>query len=121
MYKSLKAVTAIAIIGSVMGCSTAQRASDVDGVRVSVAPYLKMSCKELATEQNSLIRQAESLGAQVDSEYRSDKNAELVAWVLFAPAAFFIDGNQESASELASLKGQLTAVQDAQKVNECTD
>ena len=68
-----------------------------------------------------LIKQAEAIGAQVDTEYRSDKNVELAAWILFAPAAFFMDGNAESASELASIKGQLEAVADAQKVNECAD
>lgn len=121
MLKVLKATVALAALATVIGCSTAQRASEVQAVRVSVAPYLKMSCKELATEQNSLVREAQALGATVDSEYRSDKNAELVAWVLFAPAAFFIDGNQESASKLASIKGQVDAVQEAQKVNECSD
>ena len=117
-YQTSFVIMALAIV---IGCSTAQRSSEVQAVRVSVAPYLKMSCKELATEQNTLIREAESLGATVDSEYRSDKNAELVAWVLFAPAAFFIDGNQESAAKLASIKGQVDAVQEAQKINECAD
>ena len=102
-------------------CSTAQKSSEVQSVKVSVAPYLKMSCKELSTEQTNLVRQAESLGAQGDREYQSDKNAELVTWILFAPAAFWIDGNAENAGRLASVKGQLDAVTDAMKVNKCID
>lgn len=121
MKNIIRSVVLAGLATTLVACSSAQRASDVDAARISVAPYLKLSCKELATEQTSLVRQAEALGARVDSEYRSDKNAELVAWVLFAPAAFWIDGNQESAGELASLKGQLNAVQEAQKVNECAD
>tara|TARA_B110000908_G_C10141581_1_gene397035 strand:- start:709 stop:1068 length:360 start_codon:yes stop_codon:yes gene_type:complete len=102
-------------------CSTAQKSSEVQSIKFSVAPYLKMDCKELATEQSSLFKDAQALGAQVDKDYQSDKNAELVTWILFAPAAFWLDGNAEGAGRLASVKGQLEAVQDAMKVNKCVD
>ncbi len=102
-----------------VSCSSAQKATEVNATRVSVAPYIKMNCQELATEMNDLVRAAEAAGAQVDSEYRSDKNAELAAWILFAPAAFWISGNQEETAKLASIKGQLEAVQEAQKINSC--
>ena len=105
----------------ISSCSTAQKASEVQSIKVSVAPYLKMSCKELSTEQNSLVVKAQSLGAQVDSERQSDKNKELAAWILFAPAALLMEGNAESASQLASVKGQLEAVSDAMKVNGCVN
>lgn len=103
------------------GCSSAQKASEVNAARVSVVPYLSMDCKALATEQTSLYRQAEALGAQVDAEYNQDKGAELAAWILFAPAALLLDGNAESTAELSSIKGQLVAVQEAQKANQCTN
>ena len=103
----------------IVGCSSAQKSSEVRATVVSVAPYLKMDCKELASESNALVSKAQSLGAQVDSEYQSDKNVELVTWILFAPAAFFLDGNAESAAELANIRGQLQAVQEAQKINQC--
>lgn len=103
-----------------IGCSTAQRASDVSAVRIPVAPYLKMNCKELSTEQNLLLKEAQSITSQVDASYKSDKTAELVTWILFAPAAFMIDGNQEEAAKLAGVKGQLEAIQEAMKINECT-
>ncbi|MDA1356738.1 MAG: hypothetical protein O3A94_10790 [Proteobacteria bacterium] len=103
------------------GCSSAQKASEVQSVRMPIAPYLKMSCKELASEQSNLVREAQAAGAEVDAAYDSDKTAELVAWILFAPAALMLEGNQAQASRLASTKGQLEAVQEAQKVNKCTD
>ncbi len=102
-----------------VSCSSAQKATEVNATRVSIAPYIKMDCQELATEMNALVTAAEAAGAQVDAEYRSDKNAELVTWILFAPAAFWISGNQEETAKLASIKGQLEAVQEAQKVNSC--
>ena len=33
--------------------------------------------------------------------------------------AFWISGNQEETAKLASIKGQLEAVQEAQKINSC--
>jgi hypothetical protein len=109
------------LLGNLLSCSTAQKATEVQSVRIPVAPYLKLSCKELATEQNALVREAEAAGAQVDSTHDSDQAAVLVTWLLFWPAAFLIEGNQEEASRLASIKGQLEAVSEAQKINDCTD
>ena len=101
-------------------CSSAQKASEVSSVRMPVAPYLKMDCKELATEMSSLSREAESVRSLVDSTYSDDKAKEAVAWILFAPAALFMDGNQQETGKLAALKGQIEAVQEAQRINKCT-
>ena len=109
------------LLGNLLSCSTAQKATEVQSVRIPVAPYLKLSCKELATEQSTLIRDAEAAGAQVDSTHDSDQAAVIVSWILFWPAAFFIEGNQEEASKLASIKGQLESVTEAQKINDCTN
>ena len=113
----------IAIVGLVslalVGCSSAKKSGDVSAVNVSVAPYLKMDCKELATEQSALVTQAEAARTTVDKKYDEDKTKEVITWLLFAPAAFFMDGNAEESAKLANMKGQLVAVQDAMKVNKC--
>ena len=110
----------LASILILVGCSNAQKSSEVTSIRIPIAPYLKMDCKELATEQNQLAREAELLRDQVDDAYDSDKNTEIVTWLLFAPAAFFLDGNSEEAAKLASVKGQLEAVREAQQINKCS-
>lgn len=102
------------------GCSNAQKASEVSSIRMPVAPYLKMDCNELASEMTVLVKDAEVLRSQVDSSYESDKTKEAVTWLLFAPAAFFMDGNAEETGRLATLKGQIEAVQEAQKINKCS-
>jgi hypothetical protein len=116
MNKILPLLAATLVLG---GCSSAQKASEVQSVRAPIAPYLKMSCKELATEQTILIRDSGAATASVDAAYDSDKTAELVTWILFAPAALALEGNQAEASKLAAIKGQLEAVQEAQKINKC--
>ena len=119
MNKSLitAAFLSLTLVG---GCSSAQKASEVSSVRMPVAPFRKMDCKELATEMSSLTKEAESARSQVDSAYSSDKTKEAVAWILFAPAALLMDGNQQETGKLAALKGQIEAVQEAQKINKCS-
>ena len=43
----------------------------------------------------------------------------IVTWLLFAPAAFFIEGNEVQASKYAAQKGQLDTINEALKVNKC--
>ena len=89
-------------------------------MRMPVASYLRMNCKEPATEMSSLTREAEGPRSQVGLTYSSDKTKEAVAWILFAPAALFMDGNQQETGKLAALKGQIEVVQEAQKTNKCS-
>jgi hypothetical protein len=119
LNSSLQVLAIAGLILSVGACSTAQQASEIAPVRVPIAPYLKMSCKALAAEQNTLVNEANAAGAQVDASYNSDKTKEVVAWVLFAPAALMMKGNQAEAARLAAIRGQLIAVQEAQSINEC--
>ena len=117
----LRSILFLPLVFFVAACSNAQKASEVNAVRVPIAPYLRMDCKELATEQTQLVREGELLMKSVDDAYSSDKTTEVVAWILFAPAAFFLDGNAEEAARYSAVKGQLEAVQEAQKINKCAD
>lgn len=116
MYKFLSMFLLILLV---QGCTTAQQATEVNAIRISIAPYLKMDCATLTTELNFLYREASLSSQQVDAKYNTDKNAEVVAWILFWPAAFAIDGNQEEAAKLAGIKGQIEAIQEALVINGC--
>lgn len=116
MYKTFSMFLLILIL---QGCTTAQQATEVNAIRISIAPYLNMDCATLTTELNFLYREASLSSQQVDAKYNSDKNAEVVAWILFWPAAFAIDGNQEEAAKLAGIKGQIEAIQEALIINGC--
>lgn len=105
----------------VCGCTTAQRARDVSALDMPVEPYLAMGCKKLDAQHMALDQQAQSVSVEVDERYRSDKRAELMAWLIFSPAALLIEGNEESAGRLAAIKGQVSAVREAQKANSCLD
>lgn len=100
-------------------CTSAKKSTDVSSVRVPVAPYMRMSCDELLTEQRILLNNLEMTRAAVDKSYNSDKTTEVVAWVLFAPAAFFLEGNQKEATDFAATKGQYEAIQEAVSIKKC--
>jgi chloramphenicol 3-O-phosphotransferase len=102
------------------GCSSAKKSSDIQAVRAPVAPYMRMSCDELYTEQRVLIERLDMSRKAVDKAYDSDKNTEIVTWILFAPAAFFLEGNQQQAAEFSATKGQYDAVQEAIAIMKCT-
>ncbi|MDB2313371.1 hypothetical protein N9V47_06925 [Luminiphilus sp.] len=119
MLKLVRLALFVSIVALASACSTAQRARDVNGLEVPVEPYLVIACKELEVERAAIDKEAELVTVEVDAKYRSDKKAELVAWLLFSGAAIFIVGNEEPASRLAKLKGQAAAIEDAQSTNSC--
>jgi len=118
-YLSTFALPIIAGLLVLSGCSTAKKSEDVQAVRAPVAPYLRMSCDELFTEQRVLIERLDMSRKAVDKAYNSDKTTEVVTWVLFAPAAFFLEGNQKEATEFSATKGQYDAVQEAVSIKKC--
>ncbi len=103
----------------ISACTSAKNIGEISAIRTPVGPYLKMSCEELITEQRVILAEFEAAGASVEKSYRSEKNTELVTWLLFFPAAFMLDGNQEQASAYAAKKGQLDAVNEALQINKC--
>ena len=101
------------------GCSSAKRASEVSATYVDPAPYMEMECHDLFQLAENLQREELAIRGQIDSAYDSDKTTEIVAWILFAPAAFFYEGNAEEQAKLASVLGQRQAVSSAVSVNKC--
>ncbi len=100
-------------------CTSAKRSSDVPVSRVSTAPYLKMTCAELGIERKIFLERVDAHRKQVDDEYESEKSVELVTWLLFAPAAFFMEGNAEEAAAFAQSKGTFEAIEEARTIKKC--
>jgi hypothetical protein len=86
---------------------------------MTLLPYLRMTCPELITEQRILLNEVEASGIAVDKAHDSDTTTEIVTWVLFFPAAFWLEGNQEEVARYAAQKGQLDAIGEALKINKC--
>ena len=59
-----------------------------------------------------------AVGAQ-DSQRTKDGVATAAAIVIFWPAAFFVGGDKQTAAELAQMKGQMVAVEQASIAKKC--
>jgi hypothetical protein len=101
----------------IAGC--AKDADQVGATYVSPILYDAYSCPQLAEEaQRVSARAAQSSGVQ-DQKATNDKVAMGVGLVVFWPALLFTKGNDENTAELARLKGQMDAIEQASIKKRC--
>lgn len=92
------------------GCSDAVKPAQVASNSVPTSIYSSMNCRQLGAEASMVQSRIPSLEAAVEREYRADKTAEAVTWILFWPAAFLMDGNDAEVRQLAQARGELEAI-----------
>ena len=115
MKNTILAASAAALL--VSGCATNPR--DIAPTYVSPVTYQNFSCNDLATEaQRVANRAATATGAQQQQATR-DTVAMTAAIVVFWPALFFIGGDRTNAAELANLRGQMQAIEEASRAKGC--
>lgn len=100
-------------------CSNAKTASEVSAAYVPTGKYERMSCKSLRSEERDAQRELTDMTAKVEKAYRDDKAAEVVGWILFAPALLLMDGNSEEQKEFGEAKGRVLAIQDVMDSKGC--
>ena len=102
---------------AVAGC--AKDANQVGATYVSPITYESYTCPQLGEEaQRVSSRAAQSSGVQ-DQKATNDKVAMGVGLVIFWPALLFTKGNDENTAELARLKGQMDAIEQASIKKRC--
>ena len=115
--KMKKLAAALLVSGFVAGCAT--NPNQIQPTYVSPMVYEDFSCSQLSREaQRISARAAEATGAQ-EQQANNDAVATGVSLVLFWPTAFFIGGDGEIAAQLARLKGELEAVEQASIAKGC--
>jgi hypothetical protein len=77
------------------------------------------TCQQLALEAQSISTRAATLSGVQDSERTKDGWTTAAAVVIFWPAAFFVGGDKQAAAELAQMKGQMAAVEQASIAKKC--
>jgi hypothetical protein len=99
------------------GCASSS--DKITASYVSPMQYESFNCRQLAEEaQRVSARAAAAAGAQ-DSQATKDAVATTVAVVVFWPALFMIGGDKQNAAELARLKGEMEAVEQASVRKQC--
>lgn len=103
--------------GFLAGC--ASNPDNISASYVSPIQYDGYSCQQLRAEASRLSgRAAEVTGAQ-SSKASGDAVAMGVGLVLFWPSLFFIKGDGTTAAEVARLKGEMEAVEQASIAKKC--
>ncbi len=111
------AVMAAASAIALSGC--AQQASEVAASYVSPLQYQSYSCNQIAQEATRVSARVSQLTGVQDQRASGDAAAMVVSAIIFWPALFFIRGDDENAAELARLKGEFEALQQAAIQKNC--
>jgi len=111
------AVGAISCALSVTAC--ASNSSDIAAAYVSPTSYASFACPQLREEASRVSsRAALAMGTQ-DQRATNDKVAMGVGLVVFWPALLFTKGDGASAAEVARLKGEMEAIEQASIQKRC--
>jgi hypothetical protein len=99
------------------GC--ASKSADITPAYVSPVMYQGYTCPQLAQEAQGVSTRAAQVSGAQDKKRTDDQIATGVAIVVFWPAAFFVGGDGPASAELAQLKGQMTAIEQASIQKKC--
>ena len=86
---------------------------------MSPIAYQSYTCQQLALEAQAISTRAGALSGAQDSQRTKDALATAAAIVVFWPAAFFVGGDKQTAAELAQMKGQMVAIEQASIAKKC--
>jgi hypothetical protein len=108
---------AVALTACLGGC--AKDASEVGATYVSPITYQSYSCDQLGQEAQRVSAAAAQAAGVQDQRATNDKVAMGVGLVVFWPALLFTKGNDENTAELARLKGEMDAIEQASIAKHC--
>jgi hypothetical protein len=108
----------IVVLGAALaGCASSS--ADITPTYVSPMLYQSYNCQQLGLEAQSVSARAAALSGAQDSQRTKDTIATTAAVVIFWPAAFFVGGDKQTAAELAQMKGQMVAIEQASIAKKC--
>ena len=107
----------VAISAALAGCASS--AADITPSYVSPVMYQSYTCQQLALEAQGVSARAAALSGAQDSQHTKDAVVTTAAVIVFWPAAFFVGGDKQTAAELAQMKGQMVAIEQASIAKKC--
>jgi hypothetical protein len=97
----------------------ASKSNEITPAYVSPVTYQSYSCQQLSQEAQAVSARASAVAGAQDQKRTNDQIATTAAIVIFWPAAFFVSGDGPVAAELAQLKGQMVAIEQASIQKKC--
>lgn len=99
--------------------SCASKADKIAATYVSPTLYNNLSCAQLREEAKTVSSRAAAAAGVQDQKANADAAITTVGIVLFWPALFFNNGDGATAAEVARLKGEMQAIEDASRRKGC--
>lgn len=115
----LKFPHGLALLASAVVAGCASSSSEIAPAYVSPVAYQSFTCQQLAQEVQAVSQRAAMLSGAQDKQRTNDGLATAAAVVVFWPAAFFVGGDKQTAAELANMKGQMVAIEQAANAKRC--
>jgi hypothetical protein len=113
----LQFVPLLAVAIALAGC--ASKASDIKPAYISPVGYQDYTCNQLQREAQSVSKRAAIAAGQQDKARKNDSVKTAVGVVIFLPVVLLNEGDGQKANELANLKGQINAIQEASVQKKC--
>jgi|RhiMetdeSRZDD1v2_1073273.scaffolds.fasta_scaffold297793_1 hypothetical protein len=99
------------------GCAT--KSTDIAPAYVSPTLYSNWTCPQLAEEARRVSARAAIAAGEQDKNRTSDQVVTTVSVIVFWPALFALNGDGPQAAEVARLKGEMQAVEEASIQKNC--
>jgi len=91
------------------GCATS--ADEIRPSYVSPIQYEDLNCKQIAAEAQRVSRRAAELSGVQDRKATEDAVATTVGVLVLWPTLFMVEGDGQTAAELARLKGEFETLE----------
>ena len=117
---SMRSAVFIVAAGAVLsatGC--AKRADQISASYVSPIAYQNYTCEQIAQESLRISARAQQVAGTQDKKASRDAVAMGVGIVIFWPALFAINGDDQQTAELARLRGEMEALEQASIQKNC--
>jgi uncharacterized protein YceK len=109
----------VAVAVSAVLSACASSADNIGASYVSPNQYASYTCRQLQEEAARVSARAQQVAGVQNSKATGDAIATGVGLVLFWPALFMIKGDGTTAAEVARLKGEMTAIEQASVAKNC--
>jgi hypothetical protein len=107
------------VIGVLALAGCASKAADIAPSYVSPLQYQSYNCQQLAAEAQRVSQAAAVASGTQDSQATKDAVATTVGVIVFWPTLFLVGGDKQNAAQLAELKGEMDAIQQASIQKQC--
>ena len=120
LTKTTSIISALMLSASSIGLSgCANDPKNISAAYVSPIQYEGYTCPQIREEAARLSSKAAEITGVQQSKANGDAVAMGVGLVLFWPSLFFIKGDGQTATEVAHLKGQMDALEQASIKRKC--